>query len=109
MPALEAATHEQFEVLVRTDALRSIAVIAGRLQESGSAIERQETINRVVEISLDEDPLIRQIAAFTLGLLPGDDADQRLRVLAEDIDGDTRVNAAIGEALQLAFRSFWEC
>ena len=95
MPVLEEASQSRFELLVRTDALRSIAVIAGRLKELEKPVQRQETIDCVIEASLDADALVRQIAAFTLGLLPGNDADQRLRVLAEDSDPDTRVNAAI--------------
>jgi len=95
MPALEIATEDRFELLVRSDALRSIAVIAGRLSESGEQIERKETISRVIDASRDEDALVRQIATFTLGLLPGSDVEQRLQVLAEDKDSDTRVNAAI--------------
>ena len=95
MPVLEEATQDKCEMLVRTDALRSIAVIAGRLSEAGTPLDREATIERVIDLSMDKDELVRQIAAFSLGLLPGEPVDQRLRVLVEDVDPDTRVNAAI--------------
>ncbi|MDB5391954.1 MAG: hypothetical protein JWM11_7600, partial [Planctomycetaceae bacterium] len=54
----------------------------------------------LIEISSDPTPLIRQLAAYILGLIPTDAAQARLKVLMENPDGATRLNAAIGLARQ---------
>jgi HEAT repeat protein len=95
LPALIQATDERYETIVRSDALRSIALIAGRASDNGKPLDRPEVTDRLLEVSQDSDPLIRQVCAFTLGLIPGKSVDQRLRVLAEDRDPNTRINAAM--------------
>jgi HEAT repeat protein len=82
-------------VIVRSDALRSIALIAGRASDNDRPLDRPELTDQLLEVSQDRDPLIRQVAAFTLGLIPGESIDQRLRVMAEDRDPNTRINAAM--------------
>lgn len=96
VPALIQATDEKHQTIVRSDALRSIALIAGRAKDNEQPLDRPEITERLIEVSQDSDPLIRQVCAFTLGLIPGDRVDQRLRVLAEDRDANTRINAAMG-------------
>ena len=96
VPALIQATDEKHQTIVRSDALRSIALIAGRAKDNEQPLDRPEVTERLIEVSQDSDPLIRQVCAFTLGLIPGDRVDQRLRVLAEDRDANTRINAAMG-------------
>lgn len=95
VPALIQATDEKHETIVRSDAMRSIALIAGRAKDHEKPLDRPEVTDRLIEVSQDSDPLIRQVCAFTLGLIPGDRVDQRLRVLAEDRDSNTRINAAM--------------
>ena len=95
VPALLQATDKKHETIVRSDALRSIALIAGRASDNDKPLDRPEVTDRLIEVSQDSDPLIRQVCAFTLGLIPGDRVDQRLRVLAEDRDANTRINAAM--------------
>jgi len=95
LPALLLATDAKYEVIVRSDALRSIALIAGRAKDSDKSLNRPEVTERLLEVSQDSDPLIRQVCAFTLGLIPGESVDQRLRVMAEDRDPNTRINAAM--------------
>ena len=95
VPALIQATDEKHETIVRSDALRSIALIAGRAKDHEKPLDLPEVTDRLIEVSQDSDPLIRQVCAFTLGLIPGDRVDQRLRVLAEDRDPNTRINAAM--------------
>lgn len=97
-PVLLTATDEKFETIVRSDALRSIALIAGRTSDAGKPLERAELTERLLEVSSDSDPLIRQVSAFTIGLLPGEQVDQRLRVLTEDRDPNTCINAALAMA-----------
>lgn len=95
LPALTQATDPKYEVIVRSDALRSIALIAGRANDNDRSLDKPELTERLLEVSQDPDPLIRQVAAFTLGLIPGESVDQRLRVMAEDRDPNTRINAAM--------------
>jgi hypothetical protein len=95
LPALTQATDSKYAVIVRSDALRSIALIAGRASDNDRPLDRPELTDQLLEVSQDRDPLIRQVAAFTLGLIPGESIDQRLRVMAEDRDPNTRINAAM--------------
>lgn len=95
LPALTQATDAKYELIVRSDALRSIALIAGRAKDNGRPLDRTEVTDGLLEVSHDSEPLIRQVAAFTLGLIPGENVDQRLRVMAEDRDPNTRINAAM--------------
>ncbi|MGZ0168481.1 MAG: HEAT repeat domain-containing protein [Planctomycetales bacterium] len=95
IPALVMATDKKYEVIVRSDALRSIARIAGRAQENDRLLNSPDVTDQLLEVSQDSDPLIRQVCAFTLGLIPGEAVDQRLRVMAEDRDANTRINAAM--------------
>jgi HEAT repeat protein len=48
--------------------------------------------------SRDDDRLIRQLSAFTLGLISDADAQSRLEQMLDDPDLDTRINAAVGLA-----------
>lgn len=95
LPALVQATDSKHEVIVRSDALRSIALIAGRASDNCTPLDRPEVTDRLLEVSQDSDPLIRQVCAFTLGLIPGEAVDQRLRVMAEDRDSNTAINAVL--------------
>jgi hypothetical protein len=95
LPALVQATDVKHEVIVRSDALRSIALIAGRASDNGKPLDRPEVTDRLLAVSQDSDPLIRQVCAFTLGLIPGEAVDQRLRVMAEDRDSNTAINAVL--------------
>lgn len=92
-PLMEAAqpTHETF---VRADAVKAMAIISSRASEHGHPITDEDVIARVIEVSTDEDPLLRQVAAYSLGLFAGDASGQRLRVMTEDPDLYTRFNAA---------------
>lgn len=94
-PTLIKAMQPGQEPKVRSDAVRAVAQVAGRKQQRNEQIKSPEIIAQLCDVSRDENPLLRQVVAFTLGLLPGDDADQRLKVMAGDSDSNTRTNAAI--------------
>ena len=100
LPALEFAIEPQHDREIRKNALGAVAVIAGRQAESGQPLQRPELQERLLSVSTEPDPLLRQMAAFDLGLLPGPRSVERLVVLLEDADASTRVNAAIGLARQ---------
>jgi hypothetical protein len=95
IPALILAMDDRQDEIVRTDAIRVVSVIAGRGLEVGHPVENPELSKRLIELSQDPNPLLRQVSAFALGLISGSDIDQRLKVLAEDGDWETSVNAAL--------------
>ncbi len=98
LPVLGRAMQPEQELIVRADAVRSVAVISGRASERGRPFDDPQVSELLVDLSRDKEPLIRQAVAFTLGLIPGEQIDQRLRVMAEDGDRNTRVNAALAMA-----------
>lgn len=100
LPALSQATHPDHDLEVRKNALGSIAVIAGRATEEKKPLNLELVQPAVMESAADPAPLVRQLAAFILGLMPGDASHQRLLVLMEDSDFSTRINAAVGLARQ---------
>jgi len=100
LPALVLAIQPDHDDEVRTNALKAMAVLAGR------ALERHETLNPeladapLIAISADPLPLIRQLSAYVLGLIPSKAAREHLQVLLENSDAATQLNAAIGLARQ---------
>ena len=100
LPALAQAVQSNQDVEVRKNALGSVAVIAGRAMEQDKPLKLDLIQPAVIEASSDPAPLIRQLAAFDLGLLPGEASQQRLKVLLSDSDLSTRVNVAVGLARQ---------
>jgi HEAT repeat protein len=75
-------------------------VLAGREAEAGRSLNHPEVVGDLLEVSVESDPLLRQMAAFDLGLFPGEKAQQRLKALLGDADASTRANAAVGLARQ---------
>lgn len=100
LPPLRQAMQPEFDRDVRKNAIGAIAVIADRAGRTGQNLESPELLEALLHVSSDADPLVRQLAAFTLGLFPDDAVSQRLSVMLDDADRDTRVNAAIGLARQ---------
>jgi hypothetical protein len=91
---LDAADPKRVEI-VRADAIRSLALIAGRADEAGERLNDPDLADSLVRYSQDPNPLSRQLCAFTMGLIEGSGVEQRLRVMTEDEDANTQVNAAI--------------
>jgi HEAT repeat protein len=100
LPALRDALDAEHDREIRKNALGAVAVIAGRETAAGHPHDQPELEAQLIDVSRDSDALIRQMAAFDLGLLSGDAAKQRLEVMLEDSDAATRANAAIGLARQ---------
>ncbi|MBC8290651.1 MAG: HEAT repeat domain-containing protein [Planctomycetes bacterium] len=98
IPVLLDAADPKRDEIVRADAIRSLALIAGRSDEAGLKLNRTKLTDALLEYSQDRNPLLRQLCAFTLGLIDGTGVEQRLRVMAEDDDANTQVNAAIAMA-----------
>jgi hypothetical protein len=110
LPALQRAMHSDHDREVRKNAIASVAVVCGRRAEAEDGDEPVNNpapssaapglVDDVIDVSHDSDPLIRQLAAFTLGLTPGDQSRQRLEVLLQDADPYTQENAAVALARQ---------
>jgi len=100
LPTLQQAMQPRYDREVRKNAIGAVAMIAGRAEESGAPISDDALVESLVEVSADTDPLLRQMGAFTLGLLPSEVSQQRLMVLLSDSDRNARVNAAVALARQ---------
>lgn len=98
LPVLIRATAPEQELIVRADALRALSIMAARASERGEPLDRPEVIDCLTQATRASEPLIRQVAAFAMGFVSGDEVDQRLHVLLEDNDSATRLNAAIALA-----------
>mgnify|MGYP002635838991 CR=1 FL=1 len=96
IPILLDAADPRRDEIVRADAIRSLALIAGRADGAGARLNDPELADSLVRYSQDPNPLSRQLCAFTMGLVEGIGVEQRLRVMTEDDDANTQVNAAIG-------------
>jgi hypothetical protein len=95
VPPLEQAMQPGLDREVRKGAIWAIAIMAERTEKNGDSLQVPGLINELTMISRDDDPLIRQIGAFTLGFFSDVEARTRLEVMIEDSDSATRVNAAI--------------
>lgn len=101
LPALRAAMQPGCDIEVRKNALGAVAMLAGREAEAGEPLSDPALIDDILAASSDSDSaLIRQMAAFDLGLLPGDKSRARLEVMLGDADANVEANAAIGLARQ---------
>jgi len=98
VPPLLSAMQPQIDREVRKNAIGSIAVMANRFKLRNEPLFHPGLSEEIQTISRDGDPLIRQLCAYTLGLLADQEAKSRLEVLLNDSDPDTRINAAIGLA-----------
>lgn len=99
-PAVRLAMQPGIDREVRKNAIGSVAVMTDRMQADDGAAPSDELAAEIVSVSYDDDSMIRELAAFTLGLFPQAAARDRLAVLLEDGDPETRLNAAIGLARQ---------
>jgi HEAT repeat protein len=98
LPVLRQAIEPTRDVEVRKGGALSIAMIAGRAFEAGQPLEDPETVDALIELSADSQPLMRQTAAFALAFFQSEQADQQLHVLLGNSNQATSVNAAIALA-----------
>lgn len=106
LPPLRRGMQADYDRDIRKNALGAVAVIADRASRAGGIAASTGLTEDLLKVSADPDPLVRQLAAFTLGLFPEDAVRQRLEVMLDDSDRDTRVNAAIALARQHDSRGF---
>ena len=100
LPALRVSLQPKLDLEIRKSGVASIAMIAGRHFEKGKPLDDSDTVDALIELSADPAPLMRQTAAFALGLFKSAKSDQQLHVLLENGDWKTCVNAAIALARQ---------
>jgi len=82
-------------------AVEALAVLATNLVAAGRSLSEADGVTAaVVDASRSDDVPLRSAAAFTLGVLGGESATERLLTLAGDTIDDIRFNAALGLARQ---------
>ena len=100
LPVLQEGMRDKHDRDIRKNAIAGVALIAGRSAERGRPLDEPKLLDELIEVSSDSDPLVRQLSAFTLGLIATPRTRDRLLVMLNDGDADTRLNAALGLARQ---------
>ena len=98
VPPLVSAMQPGIDREVRKNAIGSIAVMADRFARRHELLAYPGLSDELQNVSRDDDRLIRQLCAYTLGLVADEGARSRLEVMLNDSDPDTRINAAIALA-----------
>jgi hypothetical protein len=93
----------ELQLDVRKGALASIAAVADRAGPDEArriAADRPELVETLVDASggPDEEPVIRQLGTFALGMFPVERAEAQLQASLVHADPKTRLNAAIALA-----------
>lgn len=97
-PVLIMALEPTRDSEVREIAIYTLSIVAGRATQRGETLNSTEATAALVQLSADPLPVLRQSAAYALGLFGSTEALHQLAVLLQDGDEKTRVNAAIGLA-----------
>jgi hypothetical protein len=97
-PVLREAIRPNHDAEVRKNAILSVALIADRLNRRKMVLNDAAMIDDLIENSGDGEPLIRQVCAYTLGIIASEKAKDRLAVMLDDADRNARLNAAVGLA-----------
>jgi HEAT repeats len=98
LPALSQAMRADYDREIRKNAIGSIAVMTDRMSTNKTGAPFEPFVAELLTVSADDDPLLRQLGAYTLGFFPQPAARERLFVLLEDANPGTRLNAAIALA-----------
>jgi hypothetical protein len=106
LPVLKVAMKPEQDREIKKEAITSIARISGRNNYSREILKDEELVSLLIETTKDEDPLLKQLSSFTLGLLPSERTSNQLQIMLNDTDEYTRINAAIGLARQHSRKSF---
>ncbi|HZZ72274.1 MAG TPA: HEAT repeat domain-containing protein [Pirellulales bacterium] len=99
---LTAAKQEKREQTqqVCIAAINGIAALIANIREFNPSekIDNPDLLPTLIDLSKSSDPLIRSNTAYTLGVLGGTAASERLRAMLHDGYSDVRYNAAAGLA-----------
>lgn len=96
LPALLRAAQTErgtVDIKVRAAALEALATLANRYKDSPE-LDRRQIATVMIEAAGDSSHVIRERAAYGLGVLGGDEATQALERLVGDGYPDVRFNAA---------------
>lgn len=94
LPALREGLKDE-DKEVRNAALRSMSGVLGNSMTQGKPVEDPATLEAVIGASGEADPLVRNMATYTLGLLPLSGTQGRLETLLTDENENVRANAAV--------------
>lgn len=82
-------------------AVEALAVLQTNLAAAGRSLnDPAVAVEAVIAAAASDDAALKSAAAFTLGVLGGGPAVERLQMLAGDTSDDVRFNAALGLARQ---------
>lgn len=98
LPPLLAAYEQISDPFLRQQTLIALGMIAGRAFAAGQPVDDPPLANLLLELTRGEPDVLRHLAVYNLGFLPGDEPLARLQSLLTDRDDKTRLNAAVGLA-----------
>ena len=98
-PPLVARAEETDQPEIARAAVEALAVLAANLAAADETFSDPEAVTAAI-LAASESPEqgLRSSAAFSLGVVSGDGAAERLEVLCNDVNDDVRYNAALGLA-----------
>lgn len=90
-------SHQKGDVHVRRAAIEAIALLAENVSQanSGQRLAGPQLEETLLQLSEDDDDVIRYTTAYAMGMVGGDALRTRLQVMLSDPSPDTRYNAAI--------------
>lgn len=94
----QEADPENTPLTVKKNAIASVALIIHRANERKTPINSPELTQSLIDITFDEELLVRQMGTYALGLIHDEASTSRLVSLLRNADENTRANAAIGLA-----------
>lgn len=106
LPVLCDAMQPGQDSEIRRDAVVASAVIVHRYRDRGQTLQTGDLTESVIGVSGETDPLLRQVAAYALGIIPEKPAHDRLSRMLDDRDSYARLNAAIGLARHGSLEGF---
>jgi len=98
-PPLVARAGDESDAATAQAAVEAIAVLSSNLTSAGRSFADPSSVDEAVMAASRSDTRpLRSAAAYTLGVLGGEQALGRLRQLLDDAEADVRFNAAVGLA-----------
>lgn len=95
VPPLVARAADLDDLETARAAIEAIAVLSTNIVAAGGRLERPDEVVKVVAAAAgSSDPRLRSSAAFTLGVVGGEQSEARLLELLNDASDDVRFNAA---------------
>ena len=95
-----ATRRDPAETAVQRSAIQAIALLAENVRRAdpSQSVDGPELTSTLLNASRDEDPLVRESAAYALGVIGSSEMLERLRAMVDDAYPNARYNAATGLA-----------